>query len=115
MIYTDTVTVVRPRAITDEYSDELTDWAGATRTTVSGVSVQPLTQTEPPLEHRTVTLSRWRVITDYGVDVDVLPTDRVELADGTVCEVDGVVARWADLSGGGVDHVEFVVQRIGGS
>lgn len=114
-MYTSSITVVRPAWITDRYNSQRLDWEQATRTTVTGVSVQPTITTETTTEPRTQTVTGWRVYTRAGVDVDVRPTDRVELETGVACEVVGEVARWPHpIRTGQVHHVEFDLQRVRG-
>ncbi len=114
MIYDQTITALRPAFVTDRYSNQIPDWSVATRSVVGGVSVQPATQQEPGADNRTLVITGWRVFTSDGVDIDLLPTDRIELASGEMCEVDGKVARWPALDGPGVDHCEFALRRVEG-
>ncbi|CAM5247752.1 hypothetical protein GCM10010329_85160 [Streptomyces spiroverticillatus] len=92
--YAQTVVILRAPAVVDRYGNETSvrDWTRATRTTVRRVSVQPDASTEDTGDRPVVT-SGWRLVTRRGVDVDLLPTDRV-VALGRVLDVDGDVSRW---------------------
>lgn len=114
LIYRQTVTILRAPLVVDAYGNQVPDWAAAARAEHRRVSVQPAGQTEPADAQRDETLTRWRVIGRSGVDIDVAATDRVELGDGTVCEVVGRPARWPDPVNGRLDHVEFACQAVQG-
>jgi hypothetical protein len=56
----------------------------------------------------------WRIYTPAGVDIDVVPTDRIEWA-GRVLEVIGEVARWPHpIRPASVHHCEIDVQKVSG-
>lgn len=113
-MWTSSLTVLRAPVVLDRYKSERFDWPNAVRTLVDGVNVQPTITTESSTEPRYQTISGWRVTSRAG-DVDIRATDRVELADGTVCEVVGEVARWPHpIRPGLVHHVEFDLQRVRG-
>lgn len=114
IIFTDTITRRRGTLKTDAHGDTFFDWSTSTDTLLSGVSVQPNAQSEDISQRRDLLITSWRVYSQPGTDLDVLPTDRMVLDDGTVCEVKGEIARWANPFTGGVHHVEFVVERIEG-
>lgn len=116
MFFHQTVTRLRAPEITDKYRNRVRDWSQASRLVISGVSVQPAGRAE---EHATGDRDRvttgWNLQSRPGVDLDLLPTDRVELADGTVCEVVGEIARHPDPFGRvAVHHVEAALQRTSG-
>lgn len=120
MICSQSITVLRAPTTTDRRNDEIRDWANPERIIVSGVSVQPGVQLEPQGfqrgregDLRDATVTGWKVFSQRGTDIDVFASDRVELDDGTVCEVIGEVGRWPS-PGGGVHHVEFLLQRVEG-
>lgn len=109
--------VVRLRApvVPDRYGNRVRDWAAAERTPWTGVSVQPAGRSEDQATgDRDTATTGWSLQSQPGVDLDLLPTDRVELADGVVCEVVGEVARHPDPWGRGVHHVEATLQRVTG-
>lgn len=117
MIFADTVTRVRAAAQTDPYGNPSStrDWAHATRTAMTGVSLQPDAGSDTSTENtgdRTYVITGWRLLSKPGTDLDLSPTDRVELYDGVVAEVDGEIARWR--LGGKVHHVEARLKRVGG-
>lgn len=114
-MFTDILTVLRAPVSTDRYRNEVRDWSAATRTPIDGLNVQPSGQSENrSTGERDTVISGWRVYGGEGMDADVLATDRVELADGTVCEVVGEVARWLDPHTGEVHHVEFALRKVSG-
>lgn len=109
------VTVIRAPETTDKYRNRVRDWSAATRTHVAGVSVQPAGRAEShDAGNRDRADTSWTLQTRPGADLDVLATDRVELADGTVCEVVGEVAKHPDPFRGGVHHVEIDLTRTTG-
>lgn len=86
-----TITVVHSNtAPEDPYGNPSPDWAGASQTSESGWSVQPLAGQEAIVGRDTV-VSRWQGL---GPATSVLTaTDRVVYA-GATYEVDGEVQRW---------------------
>ncbi|WP_156993885.1 hypothetical protein [Pseudonocardia acaciae] len=109
------VVVLRAPLVTDKYRNRTPDWARATRTPIAGVSVQPAGRAEvhePGQRDRVA--SGWTLQTPPRVDLDLLPTDRVELDNGQVCEVVGEVARHPDPFGRGVHHIEVHLERVTG-
>lgn len=115
MLYTSSITVLRAPEVIDRYNSSRPDWLHASRTPVTGVSVQPTSSTESLTEPREQTITGWRVYTRAGVDIDLRSTDRVELDNGTVCEVLGEIGRWPHPTRPGlVHHVEFDLQRVRG-
>lgn len=112
--FTHTITRVRAAQVTDRYGNLVTDWSAAERVAISGVVVQPVSQTETVTETtRQVVTTGYRVYTEPGSDVDVRATDRIEWS-GEVWEVLGEVARWPNPVTGDVHHVEFDMQRVAG-
>lgn len=110
-------TVIRLRApvVRDRHGNRAPDWPNAARTALHGVFLAPSGQGEahdPGARDRATT--GWQLQTPPGVDVDLLPTDRVELPDGTVCDVVGEVARHFSPFTGAVHHVEVFLQRTTG-
>lgn len=115
MFFDQTVVVIRAPIVADRHGNRVRNWAAATRTPVAGVSIQPASrgeQHDPGNRDRVV--SGWSMQTRPGVDVDLVATDRVELADGVVCEVVGEVARHTHPFGGGLHHVEVALARTTG-
>jgi hypothetical protein len=108
-----TITIVRAGTKTDRYGNTVADWSTATRRTADRVSVQPSSQTETPAGNRDPVITVWRILSDHGVDIDVLPPDRIEW-DGATFEVAGEVGRFRDPFTGGVDHVEFAMRKVMG-
>lgn len=93
-LFGDTIVIIRPAAGESPYGGARPDWANATETTVTGVSVQPDTQAEADDGTRQTTTSTWILRTPIGGgDLDLRPTDRVRHG-GRVLEVDGDIARW---------------------
>lgn len=116
MFFHQTVTRLRAPEITDKYRNKIRDWDNATAVVFTGVSVQPASRAEDhsPGDRDRVTTG-WNLQSRPGVDLDLLATDRVELADGTVCEVVGEVAKHPDPFGRvAVHHVEAALQRTTG-
>lgn len=108
------VTVLRAATVVDPYGDAELDWSSPSRSHLDRVSLQPTSQGELVDRNRTPVVTDWRVITAPGLNPDITPADRVELEDGTVCEVVGEVARWPDPATGRVHHVEFLLRRVAG-
>ncbi|KOG33289.1 hypothetical protein [Streptomyces resistomycificus] len=111
MLYMQSIVIVRPSTVEDDYGNEQADWGeGATRITVSGVNVQPNGGSTEDTEDKQVVVTGWRLYTPRGMDVDLRETDRVE-AWGTTMQVIGKVARWP-APGGGVHHVEADLREV---
>lgn len=115
IIFSQSVTVVRPGSRTDRGGNTVPDWSesAVTRHTVTRVSVQPASQVEANTPERSGVVTGWRVYTATGTDADVRAGDRV-VFDGITCDVVGEVARWPNPLTGGVHHVEFNLQRAVG-
>lgn len=111
MLYEQTATIVRAGAVTDEYGNQQPDWgAGATRTPVAGVNVQPIGGSTEDTDDKQVAVTGWRLYTPRGMDIDLRETDRVEAWDTTM-QVTGKVARWP-APGGGVHHIEAELREV---
>ncbi|MFF4392390.1 hypothetical protein ACFY0G_37415 [Streptomyces sp. NPDC001552] len=108
--YTQAVVILRAPPVVDRYGNTTSerDWDRATRTTVRRLSVQPDQSTEDSGD-RPVVVSGWRLITRRGVDVDLLPTDRV-VALGRLLDTDGDVARY--VVGGRHHHTEARLKEV---
>lgn len=111
MLYLQSVVIVRPGTVEDDYGNEQEDWGdAATRIPVSGVNVQPSGGSTEDTDDKQITVTGWRLYTPRGMDIDLRETDRVE-ALGTVMQVIGKVARWP-APGGGVHHVEADLREV---
>lgn len=111
MLYLQTIVIVRPGTTADAYGNEKPDWgAGATRTTVSGVNVQPQGGSAEDTGDKQLTVTGWGLYTPRGMDLDLRETDRVEF-DGMTLQVVGKVARWP-APGGGVHHIEASLREV---
>ncbi|MFE7466350.1 hypothetical protein ACFU6R_19885 [Streptomyces sp. NPDC057499] len=108
--YTQTVVILRAPFVVDRYGNTTSerDWSSATRTTVRRVSVQPDTSTEGDGDRPAVTTGL-RLTTRRGVDIDLMPGDRV-LAGGRLLKTDGDVARW--VVGKRLHHVEARLKEV---
>lgn len=110
LLYTQSITIVRPGTATDEYGNARPDWGDPLRIPVSGVNVQPQGDSSEDTDDRQVTVTGWRLYTPRGTDLDLRETDRVEV-DGMTLQVTGKVARWP-APGGGVHHIEADLQEV---
>ncbi|MFJ6137480.1 hypothetical protein [Kitasatospora sp. NPDC092286] len=92
--YRQTVVTHRAPLRVDRYGNTTSerDWTRATSTTVPRVEVLPDVSTEDTGD-RPVVVTGWRLITRRGVDVDLIPGDRVT-ALGRLLEVDGTPMRY---------------------
>ncbi|SCD35524.1 hypothetical protein [Streptomyces sp. OspMP-M43] len=110
--YTQTVVILRAPFVVDRYGNTNSerDWSSATRTTVRRVSVQPDTSAEDDGDRPAVTTGL-RLTTRRGVDIDLIPGDRV-VAVGRLLETDGDVARW--VVGGRLHHAEARLKEVTG-
>lgn len=113
MFWHHTVTRVRPGLGRDRYNNPVPDWEHATRTTISGVNIQPRSQAETTTSTRNLVATGWTLYTAPGVDLDLDAGDRVEWG-GLLLEVEGEAARWYDPVTGGVHHVEVALRRVTG-
>ncbi|MFD9629790.1 hypothetical protein [Streptomyces violascens] len=110
--YAQTVVIVRAPFVVDRYGNTTSDrdWDRATRTTVRRVSVQPTESTEDAGDRPTV-VTGLRLITRRGVDVDLIPGDRV-VALGRLLDVDGEPGRY--VVGGRHHHTEARLKEVAG-
>ena len=107
---TDTITVIRAAlVVADRYGNKTRDWAGAARTTVTGVSVQPVGSDEAVVD-REWAAAHLRLFAPPGTDLT--STDRVAWR-GDTYEVDGTPRRWFDDEGV-EDHTEADLKRMTG-
>ncbi|MFJ3878065.1 hypothetical protein ACIPW5_11455 [Streptomyces sp. NPDC090077] len=106
---------VRAGTRTDRGGNTVPDWApgAVTRLTVSGLNIQPASQSEAADEQRTAVVTGYKVQSAPGTDPDVRAADRIEWA-GRLYEVQGEVGRWPQLFSDTVHHVEFVMDRATG-
>jgi len=117
MLFTDTITILRPRPKSTRYATEAgaaLDYSDPERIPVEAlVSVQPSSSTDRS-DGRSSTVSGWRLITPAGVDLDLLATDRVEHATGLFSVV-GEPLRWPHpIRVGEVHHLEAALQLVTG-
>ncbi|MER5862201.1 hypothetical protein [Kitasatospora sp. NPDC002040] len=112
-LYRQTVVIYRAPYRLDRYGNATTerDWTRATATTVRSVAVQPDSTAEADGDRPAVTTG-WRLITRRGVDLDLIPGDRV-LSAGRLLETDGEVARWWE-SAGRIHHAEARLVVVAG-
>ena len=114
-MYHQSIVILRAPLAADRYGNEKPDWDNPVRTLVEGVNVQPAGIRSPASQEdtddRQVTVTAWDLQTPEGVDLDLLPTDRVEF-DGMTLEVAGKVGRWPDPFGPGVHHVEARLKEV---
>lgn len=89
----ETVTILRAPSILDEYSGEITglDWTLATRKTIPGCGIAPISSDEPLRDSRTQVDSMVDVYAPYGADIKAL--DRL-IIRGTTWAVEGDPAVW---------------------
>ncbi|MFE2977464.1 hypothetical protein [Streptomyces sp. NPDC059258] len=110
--YTQTVVILRAPFVADRYGNTTSerDWSSATRTAVRRVAVQPSTTEEAEGDRPAVTTGL-RLFTRRGVDIDLIPGDRV-VAVGRLLEVDGEPARY--VVGGRHHHIEARLKEVEG-
>lgn len=110
--YTQTVVILRAPFVVDRYGNATSerDWSSAIRTTVRRVSVQPDSASEAEGDRPAVTTGL-RMITRRGVDVDLVPGDRV-VALGRLLDTDGEPARY--VVGGRHHHTEARLKEVVG-
>lgn len=102
-----TETVTRLRATADQFGDLAT----ATETSLRGVVIAPGSSTEVTGGQDTVTTAA----TLYApAGTDLVPTDRVRRADGTVWQVDGQPRVWRSPFTGWQPGVEAPLRRVTG-
>ncbi|MGW2425060.1 hypothetical protein ACWC0C_38460 [Streptomyces sp. NPDC001709] len=110
--YTQTVVILRAPFVVDRYGNTTSerDWSSATRTTVRRVSVQPDSTSEDDGDRPAVTTGL-RLITRRGVDIDLIPGDRVVVL-GRLLDTDGEPARY--IVGGRHHHTEARLKEVAG-
>lgn len=87
------ITILRAPLVVDDYSGEPTglDWDAATRRTIPGCGIAPVSSGEPLRDIRTQVDSAVDVYAPYGVDIRAL--DRL-IIRGITWQVDGDPAAW---------------------
>lgn len=87
------ITVLRAPSVLDEYSGDVTglDWTLATRKTIDGCGIAPVSSGEPLLDNRTQVDSQVEVYAPYGADIKAL--DRLVIR-GITWAVEGEPAAW---------------------
>lgn len=119
LFFHDTVDVLRPATRETRSQETELDYTALAEATEpplcrpwAGVQVRPVSQALTVAVDRDTRISEWFIATDHGAaDFDVLPTDWIRLADGTVCTIVGDVARPSDPLRGGLDHINMRVRR----
>lgn len=104
---------VRAGTKTDRGGNTLPDWSNPNRLTVTGLNMQPTSQSENVDEQRDSAITGYRVQSTEGTAPDIKATDRIEWA-GQVFAVEGEVAVWPRLFVDAVHHIEFVMVRATG-
>ncbi|WP_064076697.1 hypothetical protein [Prescottella equi] len=115
MLFTDKITILRPKSGSSRYSTEtVPDYSNVERIPVEElVSVQPASATEQG-ENRASTITGWRLTTPAGVNLDLLAIDQIEHA-GRVLSVIGEPLRWPHPTRpGDVHHLEAALQVVSG-
>ncbi|MBO0881976.1 MAG: hypothetical protein J2P17_16875 [Mycobacterium sp.] len=116
-MFLQTVVVSRAGSTTNQAGSVVPDWKNPVNVTYSNVCVQPLPvgarETETIGTGTDQVVTRWRMFSAPGNDMDVLNTDRV-LYNGMTLVVDGEVNRWHDPYTGAVHHIEVVLKRARG-
>ncbi len=110
MRYADTITRLRAPVAGNRAPGR--DWSRASTLTVGQLQVQPATSNPLPETNREAILSSFNLYGRPGTDVDILPTDRVRLADGSVCKVTGRVRRFSSPATGRFHHYELTVEEV---
>lgn len=85
----ETVTRLRAPLVADPYSAEGTaeDWSNPSELAIPGCAVAPVSSAEAPQVGRVELLTLRTLLAPFGADI--LPTDRIRDAAGTVWKVDG--------------------------
>jgi hypothetical protein len=114
-MFNQTAVRVRAGTKTDRGGNTVPDWSptAVARLTVSGLNIQPNSQTETVDEQRDAVITGYRVQSAEGTSPDIKATDRIEW-NGQDFEVDGEVAAWPELFTDGVHHIEFAMVRSTG-
>lgn len=106
-------TVTRLRATTVvERGDTVLSWLTPSTLNILGCVFQPIPSEEIQRDrtNRDAVISRWRLITPPGADIN--EHDRVS-ADDIVYEVDGFIQRWIGPTGA-LAHDEITLKRVDG-
>ncbi|MFF5473332.1 hypothetical protein [Streptomyces achromogenes] len=104
---------VRAGSKTDRGGNTVPDWSHPDRLTVTGLNIQPNSQSEGVDEQRDAVITGYRVQSTEGTAPDIKATDRIEWNSQTF-EVDGEVATWPDLFTDTPHHIEFAMVRATG-
>jgi hypothetical protein len=90
------------------------DWSLAVEKRYTELQVQPASSAPMAETNREGVLSTFNLYGRPFTDVDVVPTDRVRLADGSVCRVLGRVRRFKSPATGRFHHYELTVEEVRG-
>jgi hypothetical protein len=106
---------VRAGSKPDRGGNVVPDWSpgAVSRLTVTGLNIQPASQTESADEQRTAVVTGYKVQSAPGTAPDIRAADRIEWA-GLLYEVQGEVGRWPQLFSDATHHIEFVMARATG-
>jgi hypothetical protein len=106
---------VRAGSRPDRGGNAIPDWSpgAAMRLTVTGLNIQPASQSELADEQRTAVITGYKVQSAPGTAPDIRAADRIEWA-GLLYEVQGEVGSWPQLFSDAVHHIEFVMVRATG-
>ncbi|MFF0777091.1 hypothetical protein [Streptomyces sp. NPDC003720] len=113
MMFNQSAVRVRAGVKTDRGGNTVPDWSNPNRLTVTGLNIQPNSQSETADEQRDATITGYRVQSTEGTSPDIKATDRIEW-NGQTFEVDGEVATWPDLFADTTHHIEFAMVRATG-
>lgn len=114
-MFNQAATRIRAGTRTDRSGNTRPDWSSdaVDRLDVTGLNIQPYSQTEIVDAERDSRITGYRVQSREGSAPDVRALDRIEWR-GELYELDGEVAVWPALFTDAVDHIEFVMVRATG-
>lgn len=114
-MFNQTAVRIRAGSRVDRGGNTVRDWSPAAvdRLTVTGLNIQPNSQSELVDEQRTAVITGYRVQSAEGTAPDITAADRIEWR-GLLYEVEGDVGVWPELFSDTTHHIDFVMVRATG-
>jgi hypothetical protein len=115
MMFNQSAVRIRAGTRLDRGGNTVPDWSpGAVSSlTVTGLNIQPASQSESADEQRTVAVTGYKVQSAAGTAPDITAADRIQWG-GLLYEVDGEVGEWPQLFSDTPHHIEFLMVRATG-
>ncbi|MBT2477645.1 hypothetical protein [Streptomyces sp. ISL-94] len=115
MMFNQSAVRIRAGTRPDRGGNSIPDWSSgaASSLTVTGLNIQPASQTESVDEQRTAAVTGYKVQSAPGTAPDIRAADRIQWG-GLLYEVDGEVGVWPQLFSDTPHHIDFLMVRATG-